>query len=149
RAREAAEFVVDEQAAYVILREQRIDDPADHNVVLTGHVDEIGAAVGGDHDNRVGAIGPDQAVAALRIGAGGDCSILVIGIVQRQRERALARSIATNPGGSRPSGTSAYFACAAGLVLLSFEMVEKPWSAAMTISVVAASPSSSTARRSC
>src|SRR5882724_4645514 len=40
-------------------------------------------------------------------------------------------------------------AFAAGLVLLSFEIVEKPWSAAIMTLVVAASPRSSSALRNC
>ena len=54
---------------------------------------------------------------------------------------AVSRSIARNPGGNSPGLTSlleyAVEGCREGLVLLAFDIVEKPWSAATMMMVVA------------
>src|SRR6201991_4811728 len=64
------------------------------------------------------------------------------------RFSALARSIARKPIGKKSFGVSSYDILAAGLVLLSLEMVEKPWSEETMMLVEAARPSSSSALRS-
>src|SRR3981081_410271 len=65
------------------------------------------------------------------------------------RLSAFARSIARKPIGRETLVVSSYLSFAAGLVLLSFEIVEKPWSAAIMMLVVAVRPRSSSALRSC
>src|SRR5712664_3160703 len=51
--------------------------------------------------------------------------------------------------GRKSFGVSSYVTFAEGLVLLSFEIVEKPWSAAIMRLVVAVKPRSSSALRNC
>ena len=66
-AGEFAELCIDEQAADVILRQKRIDDALGHRLVAVGNIDQIGTAIGGDHDFRLVAVAADEPVAVLGV----------------------------------------------------------------------------------
>ncbi len=88
RAADRRQFVIDEDAADIVLRQQRIDHAPRQLAVVLGEIDQVGSAVGCDDDLRLGGILADQAVAEARIGVcGSHCGVLAVGIEQRQVER--------------------------------------------------------------
>ena len=87
RAREVPELVVDEDAADIILFEQRLDDTVRELALLARNIDQVRSAVGGDHHIGLGGILAEHAIAGLRMGVVGHARVLVVGIVQRQVQR--------------------------------------------------------------
>ena len=74
----------------------------------------------------------------------GDRRVLGVGIEQRQAER-LGEIEREEAGRQLARGHAAWTRCAAGLVSLSLEMVEKPWSAVTRMSVSCGKPEISSA----
>ena len=140
-------FEIDEQAADVVLGEERIDDLPCDGLVAVRDVDEVRAAIDCHHDPRIFAITADERVAELGVlpFAEGFVPVVEIGITGRLR--ACARSRARKPSGRWPGGVSANLVLIVELVWLSFEIVEKPWSDVAMMSVVSSRPSSLSAER--
>ncbi len=86
-AGERAERIVDEDAADVILLQQRLHGAAGEVLVAARQIDQVGAAIGGDDQLGLVFIRADEGIAGLRIGVVGDGLEPVVGIEQRQVER--------------------------------------------------------------
>ena len=74
RAGEIPELVVDEDAADVILFQQRLDGAVRELAVLAGNIDQVRSAIGGDHQIGLGGILAEHAVAGLGMGVVGDAA---------------------------------------------------------------------------
>src|SRR6185437_3092229 len=75
-----------ENAADIVLFKQRLDGALRQFLVAVRQIDQVGAAIGRDHEVRLGGILAEQAVAGLGMGAVGYGGVLVVGIGQRQVE---------------------------------------------------------------
>ena len=87
RTREIPELVIDEDAADVILLQQRLDGAVRQLAFLAGNVDQVRSAVGRDHEIGFRRVLSQHAVTGLGMGIVGHGCILVVGIVQRQVQR--------------------------------------------------------------
>ena len=103
RAGKTAEFVVDEDAADIVLFEQRLDRALRQFLVVVRQIDQVRSAIGGDHEVGLGGIIAEQAVAGLRMGAVGHARVLVVGIEQRQIERLGEIDAPGSPSAGNPS----------------------------------------------
>ena len=108
-------FEFDEQAADVVLGEERIDDLPCDGLVAVRDVDEVRPAIDCHHDPRIFAITADERVAELGVLPFAEGFVPVVGVDHRQvesvceiqreeAERQMARRGIGEPGSDRRAG---------------------------------------------
>src|SRR3569623_2341893 len=82
---------MDEQAADVILLQQRGDDFVRQRLVrllvLAGQVDQVRAAIGRNDGVRMGGILAEQTIAKMGIGVRCDRGVVAVGVMERKLAR--------------------------------------------------------------
>ncbi len=87
RAGEIPQFVIDKEAADVILFKQRLDGAVGQLAFLSRNIDQIGSPIGGDDDVGLCRILSEQAIAEPGMSVVGNAGVLVVWVVQRQVQR--------------------------------------------------------------